>query len=132
MGSRIGHSEAGVTVAEMEMNSSPMISWTSVSKNGRRAGTSKPRRFADREAHQDRGDQPGVVADDVAVAAATPITVANCAGRAEHAVQPQRAQQQPQQRDADARRRPGPTAMLAANSTHRVPSRSGVGSWRWR
>ena len=39
-------SEAGVTVAEMEMNSTPMISWTRVSKNGRRAGTSNPRRLA--------------------------------------------------------------------------------------
>ena len=39
-------SEAGVTVAEMEMNSTPIISCTRVSKNGRRAGASKPRRLA--------------------------------------------------------------------------------------
>src|SRR5690606_28696691 len=39
-------SDWGVTVAEIEMNSSPMISCASVSKNGRRAGISIPRRLA--------------------------------------------------------------------------------------
>ena len=39
-------SDAGVTVAEIEMKSTPMISCTRVSKNGRRAGMSKPRRLA--------------------------------------------------------------------------------------
>ena len=35
--------DSGVTVAEMLTNRTPMISWTRVSKNGRRAGISKPR-----------------------------------------------------------------------------------------
>ncbi len=39
-------SDAGVTVAEIETKSTPMISCTRVSKNGRRAGTSNPCRLA--------------------------------------------------------------------------------------
>ena len=46
----VGHttprSDAGVTVAEIEMNSTPMVSWTIVLRNGRSAGTSTPRMFA--------------------------------------------------------------------------------------
>ena len=35
----------GVTVAEMETNSTPIVTWTSASKNGRRAGMSNPCRL---------------------------------------------------------------------------------------
>ena len=69
-------SDAGVTVAEMEMKSTPMISCTRVSKNGRRAGTSKPRRLATASPMTMAEMRPGVVAEDVA-AAATAITEAS-------------------------------------------------------
>lgn len=46
VGSSTGTSDSGVTEAEMATNSRPMISWISVSKNGRRTGMSKPGRFA--------------------------------------------------------------------------------------
>ena len=49
-------SDCGVTVAEMEMNSRPMMSWTRVSKNGRRAG-GRSRQVGQRQPHDDRGDQ---------------------------------------------------------------------------
>jgi len=49
---RPGHwtprSDAGVTVAEIEMNSTPMVSWTIVLRNGRSSGTSTPRRLVRR------------------------------------------------------------------------------------
>jgi hypothetical protein len=42
VGSTRWRRDCGVTVAEMETNKTPMISWTSVPKNGWRAGRSKP------------------------------------------------------------------------------------------
>ncbi len=38
--------DAGVTVAEIAMNSTPIASWTTVLRNGRSSGRSTPRRFA--------------------------------------------------------------------------------------
>jgi hypothetical protein len=46
VGSSTSPTDSGVTVDEIEMNKRPMTSWMIVSKNGRRAGMSKPGRLA--------------------------------------------------------------------------------------
>ena len=71
-------SDCGVTVAEMEMNSTPMISCTRVSKNGRRAGMSKPRILASARPMKIAAISP-VSSRIASHPAATPITAASCA-----------------------------------------------------
>jgi hypothetical protein len=56
----------------------------------------------DRQAHQDRGDEPGVVADDVADGRDA-HHARQLAGGAEHIAQVKLAQAEPQHRDADRR-----------------------------
>ena len=93
-------SDCGVTVAEMEMNSRPMISWTSVSKNGRRAGMSKPRRLARARPMKIAAMSP-VSSRTTSHPAATPITAASCAVVPSSLAEPELAEQQPEQRGAD-------------------------------
>ena len=71
-------SDCGVTVAEMEMNRTPMISCTSVSKNGWRAGRSTPRMLARASPMKIAAMSP-VSARATSHPAATPITAASCA-----------------------------------------------------
>ena len=78
VGSSRCRSDCGVTVAEMEMNRTPMISCTSVSKNGRRDGMSKPRRLARASPMKIAAMSP-VSSRITSHAAATAITAASCA-----------------------------------------------------
>ena len=71
-------SDCGVTVAEMETNKTPMISCTSVSKNGWRAGRSTPRILARASPMKIAAMSP-VSARIASHPAATPITAASCA-----------------------------------------------------
>ena len=102
VGSTRCFSEAGVTVAEMETNSTPMISCTRVSKNGRRAGMPKPRMFATASPIRTAAMSPAS-SRAMSQAAATPTTQASWAGGAEHLTEVELAQGQPQQRGADHR-----------------------------
>src|SRR5215831_5985197 len=76
VGSTICFSDSGVTVAEMATNSTPMISCTKVSKNGRLAGMLKTRRFATASPIKIAAISPAS-SRKMSQAAATPITVAS-------------------------------------------------------
>ena len=95
-------SDAGVTVAEMDTNRTPMISCTRVSKNGRLAGTSKARRFATASPIKIAAMSPAS-SRTMSQAAATPTTHASWARGGEQIVQVKLAQAHPQHRHADYR-----------------------------
>lgn len=82
------------------MNSSPMISWTSVSRKGLRAGDVQAGQVGDGESGDDRGDQAGVVAGDVA-ACGDEDHRRELGKRAERLPQPQFAQRQPEDAGSD-------------------------------
>ena len=99
-GSSTSPTDSGVTVAEIETNSTPMTSWTSVSKNGRRSGTPEPGQVAHRDAHDDRGGEPAVVAQRVADRHDADDRP-ELGERAEHPGGAQRPQQHPQHGGAE-------------------------------
>ena len=100
VGSSRCRSECGVTVAEMEMNRMPIISCTSVSKNGRRAGMSKPRRLARASPMKIAAISPVSSRSDVARGGHGDHR-GELRGGAEHLAEPELAEQQPEQRGAD-------------------------------
>ncbi len=76
-GSTTWRSDCGVTVAEIEMNSSPMVSETSVSKKTRRAGMSSPGRLASAIPITTAAIRP-VSSRKASHSAATDTTAASC------------------------------------------------------
>ena len=66
VGSSTSPTDSGVTVAEIEMNRMPMIELDERLEERAPGGDVKDGQVGEGEAHEDRGDEPGVVADDVA------------------------------------------------------------------
>lgn len=113
VGRSTGVREAGVTLAEIEMNSSPMINWTSVSKKGRRAGMSKPRMLAAAMPVTIAAMSP-VSSRTMSQPADTAITVASCASVP--SVSPSRSTRRVSHSSASPTAPPTrPTAMLRRN-----------------
>jgi hypothetical protein len=79
-----------------------MINCTRVSKNSRRGRGIEATHVRHRQPHHDRGQQPSVLAGDVA-SGRNGDHAGKLGGRAEHLTEPEFAQQQPQQCDADDR-----------------------------
>ena len=106
-----------------------MISWTRVSKNGRRAGMSKPRHVGHGQPHDDRGDKAGVVADDVA-GGRHGDHAGELGGGAEHLAEPERPQQRTTGARCRRRRRPR-RCPTAEQELRRAGSRAPRGcSWQ--